>query len=188
MSLDEIYGLLTTYELEMQQRKNMKGNKAKFVALNVKENPSRVKTGSSSHSRGKAKYVESDSDTSESEYDTNSDANSNNDSTDEDVTELVALVVKGFTKMGYKRSSKRSKFSKKGSNAYKEKYKKKDGKQSRSKNLSSPRSSVIGVMEWDMLLLSGKRLNQARAQARHSSQRKLIGLIPHTLMRRSIMH
>ena len=33
MSLDEIYGMLKTHDLEMQQRKDRKGNKARQVAL-----------------------------------------------------------------------------------------------------------------------------------------------------------
>lgn len=89
----------------------MKNNKAKSVALNVKVKPTKLKAEGSGHLRGKVKYVESDSDSSESDNDLSSDEDSNDYSTDEDFKELVALLVKCFKKMGFKRSSKSLNFS-----------------------------------------------------------------------------
>lgn len=51
----------------------MKTNKAKSVALNVKEKIAKMETESSSHSKGKVEYVDSDNESLELEFDANSD-------------------------------------------------------------------------------------------------------------------
>ena len=40
VSLDELYGMLKTHDLELQQRKNRKSNKVKQVALKIDSKPS----------------------------------------------------------------------------------------------------------------------------------------------------
>lgn len=64
MSLDEVHNLLKTPKLEMEQRNN---SKTIYVALN--EIPTKVKAEWSSYARGKAKYIESNSESSESDED-----------------------------------------------------------------------------------------------------------------------
>lgn len=76
MSLDEVYGLIKTHELQMVQKKNQNNIKAKSVALNAEEKPIKVKPEGLGYSRGKGKCVESDSESLESDDDLNSDEDS----------------------------------------------------------------------------------------------------------------
>ena len=55
MSLDEIYGMLKTHELEMEQRKKRHGGKSKTVALKAEEKPI-----VSRKAKGKALIIQSD--------------------------------------------------------------------------------------------------------------------------------
>ena len=127
VSLDKIYGRLRTHDLEIQQRKNMKSTKTKFVALNSKsKNVERF----SSFARRKAKYVE----ISESEVETNSDDDSDSDSSDVKMKEIIIMIVKGFKKMKYKKFRKAGNTSKKVSGDVKtDRYKKKDDKENKSR-------------------------------------------------------
>ena len=91
VSLDEIYGRLKTHDLKIQQRKNKKSTRTKFVDLNAKE-----KTGEkfSSSAKKKIKYVKS----SELEDEANSDGNSDSNSSDTEINEMVSMIVKVFKK------------------------------------------------------------------------------------------
>lgn len=109
--LDEIYRLLKTHELEMEQRSKMKNYKAKTVTLKVEEKAAKEEAVRKGHSRGKAMYVKSDSESSNTDDDSNFDEDSNS----EEVKQLVALVVKSIENMGYRRFTKKGNFSKKGS-------------------------------------------------------------------------
>lgn len=122
VSLDEIYGMLRTHDLEVQQRKNKKSIKAKSVALNVEASKSKSKTVEVS--RRKAKAVKSDTDDSSSDTDTNTD----DESTDSEMMEMVAMIVKGFKKMKFRKNRKQGNFQKRSFNTDKERYKKKDNK------------------------------------------------------------
>lgn len=60
-----------------------------------------MKARSSSHSRGKAKYVESEGEEPESVFDVIFDE----DSSDVDSKYMVIIFVKGFKHMGFKKSN-----------------------------------------------------------------------------------
>ncbi|KAK1388835.1 hypothetical protein POM88_017013 [Heracleum sosnowskyi] len=72
VSLDEVYGMLRTQDLEVQQRKNKRSSKAKSIALNVE---AKLKGKAMEVSRRKSRVVESDPDDSSSDTDGNPDAN-----------------------------------------------------------------------------------------------------------------
>ena len=124
MSLDEIYGILRTHDLEVEQRKKKRNQKSKHVALNIEASNPRHK--SDKMSKGKCKAIKSDTDDSPSDTDT--DANTDDESTDSDMMEMVAMLVKGFKKMKFRRDKKQGKFQKKSFNTDREGYKKKEGK------------------------------------------------------------
>ncbi|KAK1394057.1 hypothetical protein POM88_013113 [Heracleum sosnowskyi] len=125
VSLDEVYGMLRTYDLEVQQRKNKKSSKAKSIALNVE---ARSKGKAVEVSRRKSRVVESDPDDSSSDTDGNPDANTDDDSTDSDMEEMVAMIVRGFKKMKFRKARRQDNFQKKTFNVDKDKYIKKDSK------------------------------------------------------------
>lgn len=126
MSLDEVYGRLKTHDLELQQRKNRKNVKTKSVALNVETKAVKIKEQSSSASKGKGKAVLV-KESSESESEANSDVNSDDESTDSDMMEMVAMIVKGFKKMKYRKFRKQGNFQKKsGESENRERYKKRE--------------------------------------------------------------
>ncbi|KAK1384550.1 hypothetical protein POM88_022285 [Heracleum sosnowskyi] len=125
MSLDEVYGMLRTYDLEVQQRKNKKSRKAKSLALNIE---ARSKGKAVEISRRKSRVVESDPDGSSSDTDGNPDANTDDDSTDSDMEEMVVMIVRGFKKMKFRKAIRQGNFQKKTFNADKDKYIKKDSK------------------------------------------------------------
>ncbi|KAK1364807.1 hypothetical protein POM88_040368 [Heracleum sosnowskyi] len=125
VSLDEVYGMLRTYDLEVQQRKNKKSSKAKSIALNVE---AKSKGKAVEVSRRKSRIVESDPDDSSSDTDDNPDANTDDDSSDSDMEEMVAMIVRGFKKMKFRKARRQGNFQKKTFNADKDEYNKKDSK------------------------------------------------------------
>ncbi|KAK1394580.1 hypothetical protein POM88_013636 [Heracleum sosnowskyi] len=110
VSLDEVYGMLRTYDLEVQQRKN----KSKGKAVEV--------------SRRKSRVVELDLDDSSSDIDGNPYANTDDDSTDSYMEEMVAMIVRGLKKMKFRKAKRQGNFQKKTFNVDKDKYIKKDNK------------------------------------------------------------
>ena len=129
MSLDEIYGILRTHDLEVEQRKKKRNQRSKSVALNVEASNPRHK--SDKMSKGKNKAAKSDTDDSSSDTDANTDADTDDESTDSDMMEMVAMLVKGFKKMKFRRDKKQGKFQKKSFNTDREGFKKKEGKSSK---------------------------------------------------------
>lgn len=93
VSLDEVYGMLKTHDLEIQQRKNMKNSKAKSVALNTEVKQSKSKTVE--NSRRKTQAVKSDTDELSSNPDDDTDANLDGESINSEIIEMVAMTVKG---------------------------------------------------------------------------------------------
>ena len=126
VSLDEIYGMLRTHDLEVQQRKNRRSIKAKSVALNVE---AKSKRKAVEVSRKKVKVVESD--TEDAPSDTDPDPESDGDSTDSDMKEMVAMIVKGFKKMKFRKARRQGNLQRRTSNAEKEGYQKQDSKGSK---------------------------------------------------------
>ena len=135
MELDEVYGMLKTHELEMEQRNKRQGKKSKSIALKV-EDEAVSKVSSKKKAKDKALVAKSDVESSESDDDSNSEESSNSEDIDEkQLMHMAALMVKTFKKIGYKNFGKTKRFSKKGSFSDKRDYKKPESKDSKSGKL-----------------------------------------------------
>ncbi|KAK1388396.1 hypothetical protein POM88_016574 [Heracleum sosnowskyi] len=128
VSLDEVYGMLRTHDLEVQQRKNKKSSKAKSIALKAE---AKSKGKAMEVSRSKTRIVESDPDDSSSDTDGNPDANTDDDSSDSDMEEMVAMIVRNFRRMKFRKNRRQGNFQNKAFNPNKDKYIKKDSKSSK---------------------------------------------------------
>ncbi|KAK1382695.1 hypothetical protein POM88_020430 [Heracleum sosnowskyi] len=128
VSLDEVYGMLRTHDLEVQQRKNNKSSKAKSIALKVE---AKSKGKAMEVSRSKTRVAESDPDDSSSDTDGNPDTNIDDDSSDSDMKEMVAMIVRNFRRMKFTKNRRQGNFQKKAFNSNKDKYIKKDSKGSK---------------------------------------------------------
>ncbi|KAK1394102.1 hypothetical protein POM88_013158 [Heracleum sosnowskyi] len=128
VSLDEVYGMLRTHDLEVQQRKNKKGSKAKSIALKAE---AKSKGKAVEVSKRKTQVAESDPDDSSSDTDGNPDANPDGDSSDSDMEEMVAMIVRSFKRMKFRKAIRQGNFQKRTFNADKDKYIKKDSKGSK---------------------------------------------------------
>ncbi|KAK1356144.1 hypothetical protein POM88_049400 [Heracleum sosnowskyi] len=115
--LDEIYGLLKTHELEIEQRNKRSGKKTKSVALKVEEKLMKKET-SKKKAKGKALVINSESESS------NSDASSESEDDEEQMMQMAALMVKTFKKMGFKNFKKGKRFSRKDSNSERKNFRK----------------------------------------------------------------
>ncbi|KAK1396498.1 hypothetical protein POM88_006361 [Heracleum sosnowskyi] len=129
--LDEIYGLLKTHELEIEQRNRRSSKKTKSVALRVEEKPIEKKI-SRKKAKGKALVVNSDSESSNSDDGSNSDETSESEDDEEELMQMAALMVKTFKKMGFKNFKKGKRFSRKDSNSERKNFRKSDGRDSKS--------------------------------------------------------
>ncbi|KAL8119521.1 hypothetical protein AgCh_016875 [Apium graveolens] len=126
-TLDEIYGMLKTYELEMEQRSKRKGGKSRTVALKAEEESPKV--ASSKKDKGKALFIKSDTESSSSESDDDSDSESLPETdADEEMMKLCALMVKGITKIAYRKFRKGKKFSRKGISSDKKNFRRSEGR------------------------------------------------------------
>ena len=129
VSLDELYGMLKTHDLELQQRKNRKSTKVKQVALKVDSKPAAAKEKNSNFAKIKGKEAvsstESDTDT---ELDTDDETNPDG-SSDDDMMQMMAMIVRGFKKMKFRRHRRKENYTKKSSTSErKERFKKREGK------------------------------------------------------------
>ena len=108
ISLDEIYGMLKTHDMELQQRKNRKSNRNKEVAL-------KVDSRSSGSMKGKGKTVYPDESSNPDDYSESNtdDSNTDESSSDEDIKEMMAMLVKGFKRMKYRKQKRQFNSSKK---------------------------------------------------------------------------
>ncbi|KAK1403290.1 hypothetical protein POM88_002895 [Heracleum sosnowskyi] len=129
--LDEIYGLLKTHELEIEQRNRRLSKKTKSVALKVEEKPIK-KESSRKKAKGKALVIKSESESSNSDDDSNSDEASDSEDDEEQMMQLAALMVKTFKKMGFKNFKKGKRFSRKDSNSERKSFRKSDGRETKS--------------------------------------------------------
>ena len=124
ISLDEIYGMLKTHDMELQQRKNRKGNRSKGVALKVAS-----RSNGSMKGKGRTAYHDESSNP-----DDDSESNTDDSSSDEDIKEMMAMLVKGFKKFKYRKQKRQFNSSKKSSNSGENKEKdSKTGKLDKSK-------------------------------------------------------
>ncbi|KAK1401340.1 hypothetical protein POM88_000945 [Heracleum sosnowskyi] len=129
--LDEIYGLLKTHELEIEQRNRRLSKKTKYVALKVEEKPIK-KESSRKKAKGKALVIKSESESSNSDDDSNSDEASDSEDDEEQMMQMAALMVKTFKKMGFKNFKKGKRFSRKDSNSERKSFRKSDGRETKS--------------------------------------------------------
>ncbi|KAL8097413.1 hypothetical protein AgCh_030516 [Apium graveolens] len=126
-TLDEIYGMLKTHKLEMEQRSKRKGGKSRTVALKAEEEF--PKAASSKKDKGKALFIKSDTESSSSESDDDSDSESLPETdADEEMMKLCALMVKGITKIAYRKFRKGKKFSRKGISSDKKNFRRSEGR------------------------------------------------------------
>ncbi|KAL8088633.1 hypothetical protein AgCh_038420 [Apium graveolens] len=126
-TLDEIYGMLKTHELEMEQRSKRKGGKSRIVALKAEEEFPKAAT--SRKDKGKALFTKSDTESSSSESDDDSDSESLPETdADEEMMKLCALMVKEITKIAYRKFRKGKKFSRKGISSDKKNFRRSEGR------------------------------------------------------------
>ncbi|KAL8146362.1 hypothetical protein AgCh_004198 [Apium graveolens] len=127
ITLDEIYGMLKTHELEMEQRSKRRGGKSRIVALKAGEESPKAAT--SRKGKGKALITKSDTESSSSDSDDDSETESLPEmDVDEEMMKLCALMVKGITRIAYKKFRKGKKFSRKGASSDKKSFRKSKGK------------------------------------------------------------
>ncbi|KAL8098729.1 hypothetical protein AgCh_031462 [Apium graveolens] len=125
-TLDEIYGMLKTYELEMDQRSKRHGRKSRTVALKAEEESPKVVA--SKRGKGKALIINSDSESSYSDDDDSETESLPEIDVDEEMIKLCALMVKGITKIAYRKFRKGKKFSRKSGSSEKKGFRKSEGK------------------------------------------------------------
>ncbi|KAL8112603.1 hypothetical protein AgCh_020070 [Apium graveolens] len=125
-TLDEIYGMLKTYELEMDQRSKRHGRKSRTVALKAEEESPKV--AASKRGKGKALIIKSDSESSYSDDDDSETESLPEMDVDAEMMQLCALMVKGITKIAYRKFRKGKKFSKKCVSSDKKGFRKSKGK------------------------------------------------------------
>ena len=129
ISLDEIYGMLKTHDMELQQRKNRKGNRSKGVALKVDS-----RSGGSMKGKGRTTYPDESSNPDDDSESNTDDSNTDDSSSDEDIKEMMAMLVKGFKKFKYRKQKRQFNSSKKSSKSGEKKEKdSKTGKLDKSK-------------------------------------------------------
>ena len=129
ISLDEIYGMLKTHDMELQQRKNRKSNQNKGVALKVDSRSSGSMKG-----KGKTVYPDESSNPDDDSESNTDDSNTDESSSDEDIKEMMAMLVKGFKRMKYRKQKRQFNSSKKfGKSGEKKEKDSKTGKLDKSK-------------------------------------------------------
>ena len=124
-TLDELHGLLKTHELEMDQRSKRHGRKTKTVALTAEEISTPITV--SKKSKEKAFIIKSDSESLSSDSDSETESLSETDA-DEEMMQLCALMVKGISKMAYKKFRRGKRFPKKSASSDKKNFRKSEEK------------------------------------------------------------
>ncbi|KAL8104646.1 hypothetical protein AgCh_028756 [Apium graveolens] len=126
-TLDEIYGMLKTHELEMDQRSKRHGRKSRTIALKAEEESPKVAV--SKKGKGKALITKSNTESSSSDNDEDSETESLSEmDVDEEMMKLCALMVKGITKIAYRKFGRGKKFSRKSGSSDKKGFRKSEGK------------------------------------------------------------
>ena len=129
ISLDEIYGMLKTHDMELQQRKNRKSNRNKGVALKIDSRSSGSMKG-----KGRTSYPDESSNPDDDSESNTDDSNTDESSSDEDIKEMMAMLVKGFKRMKYMKQKRQFNSSKKfGKSGEKKEEDSKTGKLDKSK-------------------------------------------------------
>ncbi|KAL8102540.1 hypothetical protein AgCh_027156 [Apium graveolens] len=125
-TLDEIYGMLKTHELNMDQRSKRHGRKSKTFALKAEDKAPKVVV--SKRGNGKALIIKFDSESSNSDDDDSETESLSEVDVDAEMMQLCALMMKGITKIAYKKFRKGKKFSRKGGSSEKKGFRKSEGK------------------------------------------------------------
>ena len=101
MSVDEIYGILKTHELDIELRSKIHDGKFKSITLKVKEKAPKEVVVKRSHSKRKALITKFDNESSNSDDGSNSDnlTGSDDEKSDGEVMQLAALMAKSLKKM-----------------------------------------------------------------------------------------
>ncbi|KAL8135314.1 hypothetical protein AgCh_010107 [Apium graveolens] len=173
-TLDEIYGMLKIYELEMDQRSKRHERKSRTVALKAEEESSKV--AASKRCKGKALIIKSDLESLYSDNDDSETKSLPEMDADAEIMQLCTLMVKGITKIAYRKFRKGKKFSRKGGSSDKKGFKKskyKGGKSDRGDN-----SNVKCYNCGERGHISPDCKKGKVTKARHLSQRRKAG---HTL-------
>ena len=172
VSLDEIYGRLKTHDLEIQQRKNKKYTRTKYVALNAKDNDY-WKVLKLFQKKG-PRMLKS----SESELKANSDGNSDSVSSDAEMKEMVAKIVKGFKNMKYKKFRKFGSTSRKASDDAKtKKYKKKDDRENKSGKFDKAKVKCYNRDGMGHFTTECRKAKSGKARGTHLREERLDGLV-----------
>ena len=136
VSPDELYRMLKTHDLKLQQRNNRKSTKVKQVALKFDSRSAVAKEKNSNFAKRKGKEVvssdESDTDTGlETDNELNPDGSS-----DDDMIQMMAMIIKGFKKMKFRRQRRKENYTKRSSTSEgKERFKKREGKDNKADKL-----------------------------------------------------
>ncbi|KAL8124850.1 hypothetical protein AgCh_012490 [Apium graveolens] len=125
-TLDEIYGMLKSHELEMDQRSKRHGRKSRTVALKAEEESPKIVA--SKRGKGKALIIKSDSESSYSDDNDSETESLPEMDADEEMMKLCALLVKGITKIAYRKFRKGKKFFRKSESSDKKGFRKSEGK------------------------------------------------------------
>ena len=129
ISLDEIYGMLKTHDIELQQRKYRKSNMNKGVALKVDS-----RSAGSMKGKGRTTYPDESSNPDDDNESNTDDSSTDESSSDEDIKEMMAMLVKGFNRMKYRKQKRQFNSSKKfGKSGEKKEKDSKTGKLDKSK-------------------------------------------------------
>ncbi|XP_063949925.1 uncharacterized protein LOC135152763 [Daucus carota subsp. sativus] len=158
MSLDNIFGRLKTYELEMEQRNKRYGGKPKPVVLKVQEEAV-VKN------KGKAHVTKTDTESSNSDNDSNSDFPSDSEDSDTEMMQLAALMVKSFKKMAYKNFNEGKKFKRMERCSDRKGFKKNEGKEEKSGKVDKSKFTCFNCGEKGHFATECKKAKNDKGQA-----------------------
>ncbi|XP_063945935.1 uncharacterized protein LOC135151418 [Daucus carota subsp. sativus] len=158
MSLDDIFGRLKTYELEMEQRNKRHGGKPKPVALKV-QGEAAVKN------KGKTHVTKTDTESSNSDDDLDFDVLSDSEDSDTEMMQLAALMVKSFKKMAYKNFNKGKKYSRKDRNSDKKGFKKNEVKKEKSGKADKSKYTCFNFGEKGHFATECKKAKNEKGQA-----------------------
>ena len=128
-------------------------------------------------------------DESDTDNELNTDAESNsNGSSDDDMMHMMAMIVRGFKKMKFRRHRSKENFIKKFSKPIGRKGSRKEkGKTSRQTRWTNQRLSVSTVMGYATMQMKAESQRQAKEVVKHSSHQVRTGWMSLTLMKNKAM-
>ncbi|XP_074343080.1 uncharacterized protein LOC141680883 [Apium graveolens] len=139
LTLDEIYGMLKTHDLEIQQSRKMK-----VVALNVETHKGKEKMSERSRRRN---IVEESNTDDLSDPDTDTDKDSEIKFDDPQVVEMAAMLVKGFRNMRFTKAQRKGGFNRKYSGDGKGKFRKNEGQYTKGRKFDKTKVTCYNCNE-----------------------------------------